>query len=76
MKTKKLKFKPTVDEKEYSYAAADQDAVETGDELITVKIANGDSFIQLPNRMIVVDGDLIVVTRDEYQLLKQMHVCD
>jgi len=42
---------------------------------VKVKIKTGDSLIRLPNRMIVVDGDWIVASRDEYRQLLKMGVC-
>ena len=42
---------------------------------VKVKITSGDSLIRLPNRMIVVEDDFVIVTRDEYEELRKMKVC-
>ena len=42
---------------------------------VKVKIKSGDSLIRLPNRMIVVEDDWIIATRDEYRQLLKMGVC-
>ena len=40
-----------------------------------VQLTSGDSFVRLPNRMIVADGDWVVVSKDEFEQLKKMKVC-
>ena len=42
---------------------------------VKVKITSGDSLIRLPNRMIVVEDDFVIVTREEYAQLRAMKVC-
>lgn len=42
---------------------------------VKVRIKTGDSLIRLPNRMIVVEGDWIFASRDEYRQLLKMGVC-
>ena len=42
---------------------------------VKARVKTGDSFIRLPNRMLVVDNGWIVASRDEYHQLVKMGVC-
>lgn len=40
-----------------------------------VQITSGDSFIRLPNRMVVVEDNFAIVSKNEFEQLKKMKVC-
>ena len=40
-----------------------------------VQITSGDSFIRLPNRMVVVEDNFAIVSKNELEQLKKMKVC-
>ncbi|MBR1579749.1 MAG: hypothetical protein IJ668_04550 [Selenomonadaceae bacterium] len=48
---------------------------EASGDRMTVRIMGGDTFIRLPHRMLYVEDGEVSVTRNEYELLRQMKVC-
>ena len=43
--------------------------------LLKVKITSGDSIVRLPKRMLLVEDEHVIVTREEYEQLQKMKVC-
>lgn len=61
--------------KKKSEAPLETTAAVDNAEYVKARVKTGDSFIRLPNRMLVVDNGWVVASRDEYRQLVKMGVC-